>query len=187
MDHKNLMTFYYEDHFLTYHEELNVSLSTNIDCLFCLKLFDEQIICERLAIWLKNFIIKKNSFKDKWHCSKFYCMSKAIIAFTDVDNEFAKVIFELLINEQRFDGGWGDFDRSTPNETSMNIISILYICERKIAEVNFDVITKASKYLEANNENHPMWIAKILYSNLNLDKTIRLAAKYGIEKYFEKL
>lgn len=180
------MKYYFDDHFLTYYEEMSVSLSTNLNCLYCLKLFGLNEIVQKLTLWLKNFIHNENfSFKDKWHISKYYCMSKAIISFVSVDNEFALEIFEQMISEQREDGGWGNFNRSTVNETSMSIISIVYLLNEGLAELSLNIIEKAKCFLESNDKIFPMWISKTLYSNVNLDKIICLSAKYATEKFIK--
>lgn len=181
------MKFYEDDHFLTYYEEIIVSLSTNLNCLYCLKLVGPNKIVQKLALWLKNFIHNnKFSFKDKWHISKYYCMSKAIISFLSVDNEFALEIFKQMLSEQREDGGWGNFNRSTVNETSMSIISILYLLNKQLAEISLNIIENAKCFLESNDQIFPMWISKTLYSNVNLDKITFFSAKYATEKFLRE-
>ena len=186
-----LLKHFNDDHFLTYFDELSWSISTNINCLICLKEFPEneeiQELIVKVSSWIKiNLEYHDFNIKDKWHISKYYTLSRAIMAFIDIDEFFVEKIILILSEEQRLDGGWGIFEKSTNLETSFNVISIVnYMIKRNFVTNNLlQILNDAKIYLSKNQENYPnMWIAKSLYSLIGLDECIVLSASYLVEKF----
>ena len=187
---KSLMRFFRGGYFISYEAEIQPSLTTNINCLIALSHLNmdaplvntRNIICE----WTKNYIIENNySFEDKWHLSKYYGMSRSLIAFLYNDLEFGKTILEKIKSEQNNDGGWG-MDGSTPIESAYVIIAISHWVRNSNADSCDEgrvCLERAKNYMRvANNEDIPsFWIDKTLYSLINLDKLAILCAKYCLK------
>ena len=185
-----LMTYYHGDHFLTFKEEFLPSLSTNINCLIALKAFEEKQLIEKTSNWIKNRIIESEfQIQDKWHFSLFYPLSRALIAFTEIDSEFCLKIIDYMIYKIRDNSGWGFSDKATKIETALVVISLIYWLRngQLYPSKLFDIIKESKRYFENSNheEDILLWIDKGLYSPVKLDMFIIKLAEYSINCFLQ--
>ena len=188
-----LLTFFQGDYFVTYEAERTPSISTNAHCLFALAHYQQYPnivdMSNKVLKWIKNHIIANDyKFQDKWHISRYYLMNELIFALTYFDKELTSHIFNMLIEEQNIDGGWGINRQSSQLETSYSVITILYCLRTSIIREDdkcSGCLIKAKLFLGNNiaEENHQFWIDKILYSMVSLDKLSILCARYAIRNF----
>ena len=198
-----LMKFWDHDMFVTYEGEhwKARSVSANLNCLLALKHFAKD---ETLSKQYKDFDLLKYQkqvqysiddtgfdMEDKWHLSKYYCLSRAVFAFEHFDLEYTDICYRIMLHFQNDDGGWGTKGVSTPAETAYCLIAILYWYKKhddrlvKVKHVPpipaLPIIKKAKMYMEETEEKiYPLWLEKVPYCMYNVDKTAILAAKYAL-------
>ena len=190
-----LMRFFNGKYFTTYEAEMQPSLTTNINCLIAMihfknensnYVFEKEI--EIVSKWIK-FEINKNDYRfdDKWHLSKFYGMSRALIAFLYCDFNFSEVILNRIIESQNYDGGWGIED-STVLESSYIIIAVSHWLRFSKVDKTHNgwIIMKAtSEYMRTIaldiDDTYKFWIDKGMYSLVNLDKLTIYCALHALD------
>lgn len=188
---EGLMTYWNGEYFETTLGETNYSLSTNVNCLLALKCLPNQenstFITEKLSKFLKEKIGSNRNFTDKWHISKYYSWSRAILAFEDIDDEFAENLFKNLILEQKEDGGWGYSKNSTSLESSYCIIAICHWLEKNFKLTPYKKnLERAYSFLIENSEKiPPMWIMHDLYSIVNCDRCVVLCSLYKLKEFLK--
>ena len=192
-----LLKYLKNKYFVTHEAEKEPSLSTNLHCLLALRNFqqfeDIRQMSKEVAEWTKTLIIDNNlEFEDKWHCSPLYPMSRALIAFEFFDPIFAEKIFDLILDKQNSDGGWGLKGHSSRLETSYALISLIYwmrIHTKSIDEKSVNCLKKAKKFMkeERHEIEYNFWIGKLLYSPINLDKITILCGEYALENFESSL
>ena len=195
---QTLEPFFKGQHFVTYEAETQPSLTTNIHCLIAMRHFTQSSnglgkfddTLAKCVEWTKETIIKNDfSFEDKWNISKYYAMSRALIAFVNLDLDFSNEILKRMIDEQNSDGGWGKqcqqsgVQESTAIESAHSIIAINYWLKTSIdgtLEEVKDCLKRAADYMNKTYDcNIPrLWICKGLYSLINFDKLTIMCARY---------
>src|SRR6266481_2861303 len=74
-----------------------------------------------------NFIsLDKYIFRDKWHKSPYYCISRAVFAFQGLSTPLAELCIQRLLSQQNSDGGWGLDENSSLEETSYAVLAICF-------------------------------------------------------------
>ena len=188
---ESLIRFLREDYFITYEAEFQPSLTTNINCLIALSHFNKDsrlgMLRNKVNQWTKDYIIRnKFTFEDKWHLSKYYGLSRALIAFMYNDLEFGNTILDMIKFEQNEDGGWG-MDGSTAIESACVIIAISHWIRNSNHTCNEDrlCLVKASNFMSVTYEEDipNFWIDKTLYSLINLDQLAIECAKYCLNNF----
>ena len=193
MTFSTLMKFFRNDYFQTFEHEYQPSISTNINCLISLNSFQEKytdikLIVEKVSSWTKNKIIEsKFQIFDKWHCSIYYPLSRALIAFTKIDSDFAIKILEFVVENQNKDDGWGMNGISSFLETSYVIIAFVYwINQNDIASFRYFKFKKSLEssklFMDKHTEKEILfWIDKGLYSPCKLDEFTIYLAKISLK------
>ena len=190
-----LLTFFHEDHFLTYGEERNPSISSNINALIALKSYSNRSnqikdLMNKLVDWLRSNISKKVlPFEDKWHLSPFYATSMAVFALHSLDNNLADICVNRMIETQNSDKGFG-INGSTLEETALVSLALCFWFNTN-KDFNNNVLTNNLEILESiecffdgfNGKPYvELWIGKSLYCPVNVVKMFVLSAKYSLNK-----
>lgn len=179
---------YYEldDHFCCYHGETDPSPSAHVRILLALRSFPDH---PKQAEWIRKTLTALQNFDqngvfwwDKWHASPYYVTSTAVIALRGIADEVAKARIEWLLRTQNDDGGWGYLDVSTPEETAY-VLDALLTWHRQVEPLpdGERVLRAAYEYLLPHMHDeqfHPIWIGKTLYSPINLVRAAILSALY---------
>ena len=162
------LAFWNESHFRSYLDERTASVSANINGLTALRNqpgFPHRDEAERLAAWLLDHRRDDGNFDDKWHFSPYYSLARAIGAFGGWRDDVAREAVGLLVEQQREDGGWGWFERSTLEETAHCVLGLN--CARALGLlVDAAPLQRAGRYFRLNAGRRPVerfWIGKTLF------------------------
>jgi halimadienyl-diphosphate synthase len=183
-----LLNFWGNDYFLTYFDERNASVSSNVHALSALR-FDMEKDCnqkrlaEQVTEWIRNNFKVTAFFDDKWHISPFYTTAHAIHALAGWDNELAcTCINYLLMNQDEESGGWGFWNKPTLEETSHVVLALL--SARKSGLLTDDTpLQRAASFFQSQGLNRPterLWIGKTLYCPIGVVQGTVAAAKFGL-------
>jgi hypothetical protein len=180
-----LLAFWYGDHFRTYPDERDASVSANVHALMALRSqpgFPHRDLAERMTVWLIERLKPGVIFDDKWHLSPYYPVTRAVSAFAGWDDRIALRCVTLLLENQRPDGGWGWFRRSTLEETAYCVIALCHAFERGLLKEDTPLV-RAAGFLQANADREAverLWIGKALYRPEGLLKASLFAAKVAL-------
>jgi len=180
--------------FLTMDFERNASVGTNIHALEALAVMPDYP--ERPRVWeavieaLVETQLYQSFWIDKWHISPYYATSHIILALLRLE-EYELVDYshavEWMLHAQHEDGSWGYFGQGTLEETAYALLTLMHYHERK-GNVDLEKIRKGAVYLRRGFANDPvfpeMWIAKTLYTPVNMVKAIIIAALMLYEHLF---
>lgn len=166
--------FEMEDHFCTYHAETNPSPSAHLRFLLALQACPEH---PKQRAWrqkavnaLRKFDENGSYWWDKWHASPYYVSNLAVHALHRLDPELATSRLKWILKTQNDDGGWGYFDRSTPEETAYCLDALL-LWDRMVEMVDPVIITQAADFLRSHSQDReytPLWISKGLFTPHNI-------------------
>lgn len=179
------LNFWNHTHFLSYLDERSASVSANIHGLTALRSqpgFPHRDKAERLAAWLLDHRHEDGSFDDKWHYSPFYSLSRAIPAFAGWKDDVARECAALIVEQQREDGGWGWFERSTIEETAHCVLGLVS-AEQHDLLFDRSALPRAGRFLAAHAHCRPVerfWIGKTLFRPDNIVQAMRLAAQRAL-------
>ncbi len=183
---------YYEqaDHFSTYLQETNPSVSANVRLLAALRYFDEEED-ERVQGWKQKIVVflrdndeNGSYWWDKWHASPYYVNSTAVTALTGLDDTLAASRLRWILRTQRDDGGWGYLGISTPEETGYCILALIQ-WQRQFGNIDPMILEAGGRYLHNNMKTImiptvPLWISKELYTPINPARSAALSALYAL-------
>jgi hypothetical protein len=173
--------FWKEDHFTSYPDESDASVSMNIHALTALRLqpdFPHYGKAVALTQWLRRQMNSDTLFDDKWHISPIYTVAHAIPAFVGWDNELAAQCIDFLLRNQREDGGWGWFGKSTQEETAHAIIGLWEVYQNE-PDADLSPFMGAAYYLHRHTHTLPierLWIGKTLFCPTGVVQTLMNAA-----------
>jgi halimadienyl-diphosphate synthase len=158
-----LYQFEGEDYFICYSFERNPSTSTNIHVLEALKGVDGQAT-DKVLRWLRSVQVDGDYWMDKWHASPYYPTAHAVIALMGVDHDLARSAVQWILDTQRPDGCWGQYDRATAEETAY-CLQALSLYDRHVEPVDRRVLARGREGLLACRGEMPaLWIGKCLYT-----------------------
>ncbi len=124
---------------------------------------------------------------DKWHASVYYVTSRATRALLRWDASCVVPSVQWLQANQRTDGGWGWFGRSSPEETAYALHAL---AAARLAGLSVDagILAKGTAYLAPYDGSEPsdihpkLWIAKGLYRPLHVVRSTVLAAQVMVAR-----
>jgi len=91
-------------------------------------------------------------------------------------------VIQWLLRGQRPDGGWGWFDRSSPEETAYALQSLI-LARKAGLSIDLACLARGAAYLSPFDGSEPadihpkLWIAKGLYRPLHVVRSAVLAAQ----------
>lgn len=194
VDDAPVLNFWSQDHFRSYLDESDASISANIHGLEALRLQHDQPNrdhAETLTRWLQAQMGQHVPFYDKWHLSPLYSAAHALHATLGWDATIAFRCLDFILENQREDGGWGWFGQSTQEETAHCIIALGHAAKHGCAGVDA-VLSKATRYLADVGQTPPterLWVGKTLFRPEGVIKTLLQCAQIMVVQlgYFDEL
>ena len=122
---------------------------------------------------------------DKWHASPYYVNSNAVSVIYGIDNGLAMSRLKWILRTQNDDGGWGYYERSTPEETAYCLKALLW-WDQTVERIETTALDAAAHFLmkRLDTTRHPpLWIGKSLYTPRLPVQSAVLGALYS---YFER-
>lgn len=180
--------------FHTYEYERNVSVSTNAHALEALQLMSGYPDCrrtrEQIAIMLLDNREYDMYWTDKWHASPYYATAHAMVALLREDSYLAHACrhtVNWLLHTQRYDGAWGFFGQSTPEETAYALTALLHY--HQYEPLDQEVLHRGAEYLartyRRDDTSYPeFWIGKDLFVPYDVVRSAILAALILYEEVF---
>ncbi|MFN8443588.1 MAG: prenyltransferase/squalene oxidase repeat-containing protein [Caldilineaceae bacterium] len=176
------------DHFCTFHRELNPSILANAHALYGLAETGERYPA------VEEFLLKRQTadgrwLADKWHTSWIYNTLEVILALKPLGyTEQIKKALDVVLREQKADGGWGSGDVTTRAETSyaLLILSALRPCGW-LREESERALHRGSHWLtkaihKDERDERPLWIAKELFAPYRIDHLYELSALISVAR-----
>ena len=191
---EDLLKFFNGNHFTTFSYEMSSSLSTNINALRTLRLFQANKEVNEVAQKIATFIERINSTKaqvlidDKWHSSPYYSSSRAVFSLHGLRDNTVNILIDFFIQNQNRDGGWGRDGLSTAEETAYVALALCYGLKHGY-DVPKAVLQAASKFLSGMNGecrwDAELWVGKVFYRPALVVESAILAARYALVKSLE--
>ena len=166
-DIESILSFEENEHFRTYHFEVNSSNSVASHILGALRQsgrHPEDISLQKTLAYLRKTVVQDYWF-DKWHLSPFYTTSHAIIACAGFADELARSSVNWLLATQREDGSWGQH-LPTAEETAYCLQALcVWMRYNGNAFSSFERLQQGATWLAEHAEPPypPLWIGKGLY------------------------
>jgi halimadienyl-diphosphate synthase len=171
------------EHFQCYPAEVDPSLSAHVRMLSALRLTNSNE--ERVLRWMDKVIQVMQRYDrdgyfwfDKWHTSPYYLTSIAVRALYGICNYLVRPRIEWIRRTQQQNGGWGYYGMTTAEETAYCLSSLLF-WDQNVERVDPAQLDAAASYLSAHvcdTTHTPLWIAKSLYTPVNVVNAAVLAA-----------
>ena len=171
------------DYYVTYGDELDFSISTNIHVLNfignCPVFSEKEEIIENLIQFLKREIHPAGFWIDKWHASAFYPTCHAVLALCEIEPSLAEKAVSWILKSQNENGTWGE-NNGTLEETAYTAQSLLCY-HQEVEHINIDSISKALScfghdILPLLNTLPELWVGKVLYYPRNVVLSAILSA-----------
>lgn len=183
-----LIDLWQDDHFRSYPDERDPSISVNIHALTALREqpgFPHRKKARRLSKWLVDRMNEETVFHDKWHFSPYYSVAHAISAFIGWDDTAARRCVDYLLAEQKEDGGWGwrdNADLSTMEETAHAALGLAHAFNAGLI-TDRAPLERAAHYLDKDviePRRERLWIGKTLYRSDNIADAAIFAARTAL-------
>jgi len=183
-----LYDFWDKDHFRSYLDERTASVTANIHAMSALRQdVGKHAKSKEMAIltteWLRRYLAQDLAFSDKWHASPVYSASHTIYALANWDNELANNSLNIILENQRDDGGWGFLGQTTVEETSHAILGLVS-AHRAGLLPSKRPLTHAKKYMDKHymeRSNTRLWIGKTLYHPIGVVESLVYSARVALE------
>lgn len=173
-------TYEQEEYFLTYHFEMDPSVSTNIHVLdlviSCPDFPQREDILEKLLHFLKKSMVD-NHWVDKWHISPYYPTCHAILSLSQIDPTLADQAIHWIIDSQNPDGTWG-LQGGSYEETALALQALFSY--NRIEHVDLQCTKQPLGYITSMHPAgvlEPLWIGKVLYCPLRVVQSSLLSAE----------
>jgi hypothetical protein len=180
--------FWGPDNYLNYPDELVSSVSANIHALASLryKPGDRQYInmAERITYWLREQMVNKGQFHDKWHFSSLYATSRAVSVLANWDDDLACKCLEYLLKTQDKDGGWGRATRVNLEETSYATLGLAAAYRTGLLR-DISPLKRADAYFKKHAYGNPIeafWIGKTLFQPAGIANAYIYGARAALAK-----
>lgn len=181
-----LLKFFNGSHIETYQGERSPSVSANLHVLRALRLLKPTMeinaAIKSIASWLEQQAQTSGPiFRDKWHFSPIYPISRAVFALEGLNDELAQRCVSWLCERQLADGGFGAFGYSTAEESAFASLALVFWLNRKNAGFS-TVLTRANDFLVniSKNSQDALWIGKVLYCPQLVIECVIAAARYAL-------
>jgi len=181
-----VLQFKQDDHFCTFHKELNPSILANAHALYGLAQTDERYPAA------ENFLRNRQQADGRWpadklHKSWLYTTLEAVLALNQLGyaSEVKKAV-QGLISHQKIDHGWGSGQSATRLETSYALImlSILHRAgllndeEQQAMQHGYQWLRHLSQpYTFPGNR---LWFGKELYAPYRVDRIYEISALLSV-------
>ncbi len=187
LDPELLYQYEEAEHFRCYTFERNPSISANIHVLDALHYCDPRESRPRVAKlirFLHNTRTPGGYWFDKWHVSPYYTTGHAVLAAHDFAPDLVEPAIQWMINTQWADGSWGWF-APTLEETAYVVLAML-VWQRGGHAVPDGLLERGAEYLRRGFsatawDYPPLWIAKTLYTPVQVVHGLILATLLGCE------
>jgi len=167
-----------DDHFVTYPNESNLSLSVNIHVLDALRQAGFEATHPSVAKIraLLEREKKEGYWSDKWHHSPYYTTSHIVIAAAGYMDELAEESVSWILQNQNEDGSWG-FQVKTVEETAY-CLQALCMWHKEGHEVPLDALKRGRDWLDSHYKEpyHSLWIGKVLYQPTRVIRSAAISA-----------
>ncbi len=175
-------------HFVSYHHELQPSLTTTAHAVHALALAGADVAAP-VATLMELQQPDGRWSGDKWHASWLYTTSQVIIALAAVPEHQPGLwtACTAVLDGQAADGGWGGV-----SETSYALMSLIAIQRTGHAPQRcIEAIARGAKYLaghalEAKMTYTPGWIGKELYAPYRIDQIWSFVALIAAHRLLEE-
>lgn len=162
--------FEMDDYFWCYQGETNPSLSAHVRLISALRSGPQSPRNqERIqkAVGVLYRLDENGSFWwDKWHASPYYVTSAGLRALHGIADDLAWSRYKWILRTQNENGGWGYYERSTPEETAYCLQALLY-WDRNVERVDASRLDAAAAFVSRHMFDPayvPLWIGKSLYT-----------------------
>lgn len=161
-----VLSYEEKDHFRCFDLEANPSISANIHVLGALGqsgLNEKNASVNKILHFLWKARGQQPYWSDKWHSSRYYATSHAIIACAGLANHIVSESVEWILNTQNPDGSWGTYI-PTAEETAY-AIQALWVWNQKVDRIPKSVFKNGARWLKEHmyQPYPPLWIGKCLY------------------------
>ena len=177
----SIKNFKEQDHFSTYHEELQASLSATARGVHAISFFEKDLSFIQQAM-IKQQLIDGRWPGDKWNISWLY--STFVVAFALKLSDFKsasalKSAVNALQTRQHQDGGWGINDKSVVTDTFYGALALYTMRDNE--GVSTRALQKAYQWLlrnyrRCNFYKDHRWLNKQEFTAYRVDWTFELSA-----------
>ena len=181
-------SFWGDQSYLNYPDELVASVSANVHALTALHYSPAHYEYDTMKLtirqWLSEQVTQRGRLHDKWHFSPLYATSRAINSFAGWDDALAQRCIEYLLNQQYENGGWGSIGRTNLEETSYAVLGLSVAYKAGVLKNKYP-LRKAAAYLKQISHLTPtetFWIGKSLYQPPGVVAANVFAAEVALEK-----
>lgn len=187
---KNMDIFDKQDHFITFEDEFQVSISATCRAVYLYRQLGRDVTKYQDYIVSKQH--KDGYWRDKWHLSRLYTTFLASLVLDPVRHQDSMTrAVRYIVNTQTEQGGWHGYNpnASEAAEAVFCLHNYLQAMGDSVDVTLRDNITsclsKAKTYFEANPTVVPtLWIDKDGYSMPVVDDAIHLCSKYILYKNY---
>jgi hypothetical protein len=179
-----LEQFAYNNHFCAYAGELQPSLSVTAHAVHALRMAGHE--CTQAQTYILERQLSDGRWcSDKWNGSWLYTTGQVIVALLDSPHTDAlERALTAILNHQNADGGWGDGQSSTIEETAYGVLALrALMCHgMEISEAE-QALACAERWLLRNyrpfdHDYQPCWLGKETYMPRRIVRMIQLVATF---------
>lgn len=170
LDARVFERFERDDGFISFDFELNPSASANIHILEAIKdvprcdLARKEEMIEKIIKFLEKCSNHGSWWKDKWHASPYYTTGHAVLALSQVAPSMTEQPIDWILSNQKEDGGWGFFGKSTVEESAYALQALLEY-NSMIEKIDQRQMAQGVDFISSriNDNLERLWIAKGLF------------------------
>ena len=182
IDPKLILQFQHEDHFCTYHNELNPSVFSNAHALYALAQYGMRYPAT------ETFLMQRQAadgrwMADKWHSSWLYTTLEVVIALLSLGYKDELVqAKQAILRAQHKCGGWGIGKESTIVETSYSTLALYMLDKHSLLDDDDHIALNRGQqwlfehYQSKNIQDERYWLGKELYIPYRVDRIYVLCA-----------
>jgi len=175
------------DHFYTFHHELNPSVFANAHALYGLAYAGKRYPAA------EHFLLERQAddghwLADKLHTSWLYTTLEVVLVLNHLGyrNELKKTV-DVLVQQQKVDGGWGHGKASTRVETSYALITLTTLQQRGLLnQAGVYALQRGYQALHdisqsgGGLDDEALWLGKELYAPYRVDRVYELSALLSV-------
>ena len=172
--------------------EVNPSVSAHIHIIEALQdvptseLLRKEEMLDKIIRYLAKKQLNGQIWTDKWHASPFYTTCHGVMALTKMAPELLEGPIDWLLGSQMEDGGWGHYGKSTVEETAYAVQALMEY-SKTIEPLDSEPVRRGSIFLHSHRFEplERLWIAKGLYSPVNVIKSAAIGALHEVAQTFD--